>query len=171
MARIDGGGSSIARMFVPVMLLALCLPAGCAGSKEEYRQRLMETGPPALHAVHNDRLRALMRRMNALLLERWHTELDIDEKRRRQTREIADVAEALQETVSDILATLPELSLEKSEQDLFRKLAGRLKSQAATLREQAAHNYVDAIPDSLDRITTTCNACHNAFRQLPAPNP
>lgn len=125
---------------------------------------LPETGRPALHAVQNERLHDLMDEINSLMFERMRTQLDIDRERRRRAGEIAEVARAMSERAGEMLSTLPELKLSPEEQTTFAALAKKLRAQSMQLEEEASSNYIDAIPQSIERMSLTCTACHELFR-------
>lgn len=125
-----------------------------------------DTGQPALHAVRDTELRGLMDRMNNLMQERFLTEQELDIERRKHARRIAGVAWEMSLTVEDILSRLPALKLSEAEQATFRALAGKLREQTRHLREEADRNQIDAIPESLNQIISTCNSCHALFRTL-----
>ena len=125
-----------------------------------------ETGQPALHAVKDGQLRELMDRMDSLMQERFMTETQIDEERRKYSRRIAETALGLSKTVDAIIAKMPSLSLQAQEQTTFLALANKLHLQTERLRELATHNQIDAIDDSLHQINTTCTSCHALFRKI-----
>lgn len=124
-----------------------------------------QTGQPALHAIHNEQLHELMTRMDNLMQERFMTETQLDEERRKYARKIADSAQALSQTVTAIIAKMPELALSPTEQPTFMALASKLQQQTDTLHELARQNHIDAIDDSLHQINTTCTSCHALFRK------
>lgn len=119
-----------------------------------------------MHAVTDERLRELMNLMDSLMLERFVTEPEQDRQNRKVAAQMVAAAEELGKSVDAILARLPSLELNENEQTTFRALAGKLRGQASELRELATNNRIDAIPESLDRVNTTCMACHGLFRNL-----
>jgi cytochrome c556 len=156
-------------MRASVLILSLMSVASCGTSPPGMAPRaLPDTGNPALHAVQNARLHALMTEMNSLMFDRMRTELDIDRERRRRAAQIAEVAQAMSRTIDGVLATLPSLDLAPGEQETFAALANKLRGQAGQLEKQARRNYVDAIPQTLDQMTLTCTACHELFRKTGA---
>jgi cytochrome c556 len=70
--------------------------------------------------------------------------------------------------VDAILATLPSLKLNQTEQATFLALAEKLRKDSTELRNLAlvGDNQVDAIPGQLDQIDVTCKACHQLFREI-----
>ncbi|HUL11381.1 MAG TPA: hypothetical protein VLU73_04320 [Methylococcaceae bacterium] len=150
----------------PWMIILLVNFTACSTSPEHaVPKTLPNTGQPALHAVQDARLHELMVEMNSLMFDRMRTELDIDRERRQRATQIAEVARSLSNTINAILATLPTLKLNPDEQTAFLALANKLRDQAGQLEQQASHNYIDAIPQTLDQMTHTCTACHGLFRK------
>lgn len=123
-----------------------------------------ETGQPALHAIHDEKLHELMRRMDSLMQERFMTETQLDKERRRYSQRIADTARGLSETVDVIIGQMPKLALSADEQSTFLSLAKKLRQLAVQLHQQASGNQIDAIDESLHQINTTCMSCHALFR-------
>lgn len=125
-----------------------------------------ETGQPALHAVRDNQLRELMDRMDSLMQERFMTEQQLDQERRKYSRQIAETARYLSANIDAIIAGMPKLQLSAAEQTSFLALAGKLRQEVQQLQQQAEQNHIDAIPASLHEINTTCTACHALFRKL-----
>ena len=152
-----------------VTCLVICLPsfAACVSTHDDrlFSQRLSDTGAPALHAVHDARLRNLMREMNSLMFERMRTELELDQERRQKALQIGRVAAEMEETVADIIDSLPRLPLNEDEQISFLALAEKLRDQVRMVKDLADHNHIDAIPGTLRQMTTTCTMCHHLFRK------
>ncbi|TAN49430.1 MAG: hypothetical protein EPN21_11890 [Methylococcaceae bacterium] len=152
------------RLLIALLLsLTACTPPSQRFASDAGRR---ETGVPALHAVHDEQLRELMSRMNSLLQERFMTEPELDVERRRHARHIAATAQNLSQTIDAILTTLPTLQLSAGEQTAFLALANKLREQSQNLQDQAGQNRMDAIPGTLEQISTTCTSCHALFRKL-----
>lgn len=148
--------------------LVLWSMAACSTAPEQHTPTsLPNTGQPALHALHDTRLRDLMAEMNSLMFERMRTELELDQERRQRARQIAASAAGLTRTIDAIVATLPRLNLNPGEQTTFIALANKLRGQTKLLEEQASRNQIDAMPATLDQMASTCTACHQLFRKIP----
>lgn len=124
-----------------------------------------ETGNPALHSVHNDKLRELMGRMNALMQERFLTEPELDAEHRKYAQQISNTAQNLSQTIDVISATLPSLRLNSTEQTTFIALVSKLREQTQTLQVQTKQNHFGVIAYTLEQIETTCISCHALFRK------
>ena len=141
----------------------ILLSIGCGG-QQPVMKHLSGTDKPALHAIQSERLKILMRELNDLMFERMLNEVQIDRQRRYRTEEIVRVADQLLNTVEYIPNALPDLSLDKQEQQAFLNLSQKLKQQVILLKHEAEQNHVDAITDRANQIVETCNACHAVFK-------
>jgi hypothetical protein len=104
--------------------------------------------------------------MNSLMFDRFMTQPEVEQERRRYTAGMADTARQLEATTDAILARLPALQLEQHEQTAFRALASKLRDEARSLHDQARKGATDELPATLERISSTCTACHGLFRKL-----
>ncbi|AMK76029.1 MULTISPECIES: cytochrome c [Methylomonas] len=147
-----------------VLILSACSSPGNQYSHLEGGRS--QTGQPALHAVRDNQLRELMARMDSLMQERFMTEQQLDVERRKYSRQIGEAARNLSDNVGTIIAGMPGLQLNASEQTAFLALASKLREEAQQLQLLAEQNHIDAIPDSLHEINTTCTSCHALFRKL-----
>ena len=96
---------------VAAVLVALAL-ASCASSpRAEYATRPADKGAPALHAVHNERLQAVMSELNRLTHDRLPQEFDIEAERDRRLAEAAEVAGAIAHTAKRSPDVLPRIDL------------------------------------------------------------
>lgn len=149
-------------------ILAPFLLVGCALHPVQ-SEALPDSGNPALHAVHDARLRYLMDAMNTLMFERMRTELELDRDRRQQALQIAEAAASMRGTLGEIIDALPGLSLSNNEKIVFLTLAEALQDRAKTLERQARANAVDVLPGTFERMRTTCVGCHQLFRKRDPP--
>ncbi|BBL71425.1 hypothetical protein [Methylogaea oryzae] len=124
-----------------------------------------DTGLPAMHAIHNNRLQQAMDRINTLVYRQMRDEVNASVETRQQTQEVAKTASELSGTVEAIIATLPALRLNPGDQATFRALADKLRLYAKQMEEQANWNQIHAIPATMDAITSTCTSCHTLFRK------
>lgn len=149
---------------VIALILSACSSSGSQHAHLEGGRS--QTGQPALHAVRDNQLRELMARMDSLMQERFMTEQQLDVERRKYSRQIGETARNLSANVGNIIAGMPGLQLNASEQTAFLALANKLREEAQQLQQLAEQNHIDAIPDSLHEINTTCTSCHALFRKL-----
>jgi cytochrome c556 len=151
---------------VVIIATALCLMS-CqrAQLNPDLPAGLSDTGQPALHAIRDQELRELMDKMDALMQERFLTETQLDQERRKYAQRIAESTASLSKTVDAILAKMPSLGLVAEEQRTFMALATKLRQQSGQLHELARDNRIDAIEQNLRQLNTTCISCHALFRK------
>lgn len=157
-------------MFVAVF--AGCVLVGiisaCHPQKEKpYANRVRETPPPTLHAVHSQHLTEIMYDLERLSEERLPQELDPEVDQPRRLRELADVALSLATAAADIPLALPEGEMPETDQELFLILVDRLRDQAIGLNQCATERNLDVAEIQVEDIQATCDACHNLFRAVP----
>lgn len=148
---------------------------GCGpSSKQRYEDSLVNTGKPALHAVHNDRLVELMGRLGNLYYQSWPQEIE-DQQQDQQERarekylaEVADVAAAMSRAAGDLPDAVKDAGLTVEERTVFDNLTTKLRDGADRLGKETATGNLDSIQSCLDQLSTTCNACHSKFREFPA---
>ncbi|MGR8929154.1 MAG: hypothetical protein ACU836_00835 [Gammaproteobacteria bacterium] len=144
-----------------------CLSSACS-SQSVYTgdSVIIQSGvQPALHAVQDRELRDLMDRMNALMMERYMTEQEMDVQRARFADRIVEASGLLAGTADRLVSKLPELGLNDQEASAFRILADKLRQQATLLAKQAENRSYNAISRTLHEMTSTCMACHTLFRK------
>ena len=126
-----------------------------------------DTGEPAMHAVHNTRLKQVMSEINSLVYEQMQSEVDLSQERELKTREIAKIAHELTKVKPAILKTVPSLNLAPEEVKAFTAIAEKLDANARQMETIAGKNQLKDIPAKMQAITSTCNACHSLFRKTP----
>lgn len=143
-----------------------CITAAvaCSGPAQwRYEEALERTPAPAVHAVHEERLSALMRSLDRQRNERLPKAFDPREEEDRQAREIAQVARSLADSAARIVASTPR-GLDTVRQAEFRALAERLEHQCSQLAEDAPRLSAKARRARVTEIDDTCIRCHGSFR-------
>lgn len=120
-----------------------------------------------MHAVRDEQLRRLMGHIQQVALDRLPQEMDTTPLRTRSLRRIADAARALASDADQILLVQEHVSFDPEEREAFSAYARKLACQAAELASAAEEGDVDRLSTGYQRLTTTCTACHAAFRGLP----
>lgn len=148
----------------PAAVALVVLTLGCAPPPQvRYEERLEETPAPAVHAVHEQRLRELMQDLDRLRDERLPKVLDPRVETRRQARTVEQVAQAMAESAPAIAAAVPP-DLEPADQQEFRRLAAELGSRSRALADEAASLTTAQRRERLAEIDRTCGRCHARFR-------
>ena len=147
---------------------ALALASSCTQpSQRPYERKLASTGEPALHAVHDQRLRELMAGLNDMALDRMPQELEPGTADEATRRDIARIAESLAETSLQIPGVLEQVRMGDEDRRVFEALAVALSDESTELAKLARRNDVPGMRTTWDAMFSTCNACHKSFRILP----
>lgn len=149
--------------------LCLLLVACTLTPRQKYEQRLADTGAPALHAVHSDRLSRLMKELNNLTFEqmRLPQEMDGTVARRQRVREVSRIATTLAEDAALLRGMLDGGNVHEQDRPAFDGFARKLRTEALALRTAAEGDDLGEMNAQLREMIGTCNACHSAFRDLP----
>lgn len=152
------------RGLAAVLLLALA----CARpARLRYEERLEETPPAAVHAIHAQRLAEVMRGMERLVQERLPRALDAEWERERRAREIAGVAAAIAASAREIPADGAQRSPESARD--FARHALELERRASALARDAPDLSPAQLGERVDGLREACAACHERFRDGPEP--
>ena len=118
----------------------------------------------ALHGLMTERINILQRSIEVLLYEQNRTQTELDQSRRRQTAEIASAALALRDSVAEVSELEPRLGLSSANSSTFVSLAQQLRNDSEELAELANGARVGSLEDAVSRLQTTCDSCHNLYR-------
>lgn len=144
--------------------VSLAAVFACAGPASWRYQEALDAAPPAAtHALHDERLRDLMRDLERLRTERLPQAFDVHGAQQRRIRDLVAAARALSASAARIPSALPE-ALEAEDRQAFRALAGQLQHLADDLAEQAPALSVPQQRERLFAIDATCSDCHRRFR-------
>jgi hypothetical protein len=125
----------------------------------------LETGEPAMHAIHNDRLQKVMNQINKLLYSQMSGEINLSQERQLKTEEIARISQELAVSEKAIMETLPALKLNSIEESTFAALAEKLRTSADQMKLLAMQDQLQGVPATLETIISTCTSCHALFRK------
>ncbi len=159
-------------LLIALIILALLLigwsVAGCLDSPQSsYQRRLDDTGRPALHAIHKERLREIMADLSRLTFERMPQEMDARTIRDRDLRELVAVADAMAADARAIPDALHDVRISEEDRRVFNSFADKLYVEATEMAAQARDRRLDDVQRTMQEMITTCNACHSSFRILP----
>ena len=116
------------------------------------------------HAIQSDIIRDIMRRINHAYYETQLDEFQREESLlENSTYLIVSVNELL--VASEFLTyALPGFNLTEDEKGLFQAIALQLQIEANNIRKAAERKDFEQLNISYQRLTDTCNACHELFR-------
>lgn len=145
-------------------------PAGTPGP-----QRAAVGPPPARHAVHTEKLRAIMSRMGGRVAKEWPQEIadlraaqeGADEQAR--FREAGAMAKNLAEAADLIPDAVADADMTPAEKQAFMVNVDQLRQQAEELQSVALAQDLAGMKATLSRIQTTCYGCHAQFREVAGP--
>jgi len=161
------GSSSGQRLALIALLVVL---AACAGPAQwRYEAALEERPAAAAHALHDERLRQLMRGLDRLRNERLPKTLDTAGDEAREAAQISRVARALAESATQLVSSAPPGAGEP-DRAAFRELALELDRQARSLAEDAPTLTRGQGAARLAEIDATCAGCHGRFRIPETPS-
>ena len=135
----------------------------------EYERGLEQTDAQARHALHDARLRELMRSIQRLSEDRLPKSLDVEGPLRFQAQEVAQIARALSESAIRIPEASNEARMSATDRAEFDALARQLQQRAAALARAADALRADEARTQLEAIQQTCQGCHVRFRPLASP--
>ncbi|MGZ5000473.1 MAG: hypothetical protein ACXV7F_09245 [Methylomonas sp.] len=124
-----------------------------------------ETGEPAMHAIQNSRLQAVMHQINTLVYDQLNNEINWNKERQLKAKEVARIANELAMSEKSITEALPALKLKPDEEAAFVALAEKLRTNAVQMEQLASQNQLQRLPETLETITDTCISCHVLFRK------
>ena len=124
-----------------------------------------------MHAVRNGQLREVMRGIRDPALDRLPQELDDPGRERGSLQDLSSHARDLARYADRIGAIADQIVLTTDQQQVFLGLAGRLRSRALHLRDQADLRQTRLIETTLTEIDDTCIACHALFRDPRTSSP
>lgn len=122
----------------------------------------LETGRTILHAIHSDKIRNIMRRLDSLIYEREYTELELRKLNKKQIELLAKEAVALNQTAANLPSIDSLNNLSDEEQLTFNAMATELKGIAIELKKESDANH--ATETLYIKLQSTCNTCHQLFR-------
>lgn len=152
---------SSSRVTTTLLSAAVLSVGGCLGVAKFHD--ISDDHQAALHGVHAQRLTQRMEKINKEY-RRVHR-LPIRTMRAREFRNVEHCADLIAGYAAE-LPTLVDISqFDQNDQVIFRELAGRLKTHAEALKASAAEQNRPMVQKMFRKLTSTCNACHAAFRQ------
>jgi cytochrome c556 len=84
----------------------------------------------------------------------------------RRAKQVAEVANQMVKTASDVVAAEKEFKLDAKDREVFLSLAQKLKQSATEVNESASRQDYEGTRSAISRMQSTCNACHSLFRTM-----
>ncbi len=124
------------------------------------------------HWVTSQQLRGVMEQLSGLRGAIPQTELpqDPESPAGKQANLAIEAAgalgEALSQTAMKIPAAVSDRKMTEANRREFATLAQTLRDDAVELRDAAKARKMERMQEAMDKINTTCFACHSRFRDL-----
>lgn len=147
-----------------LMIMLAALSACIQPAQQRYEEVLLETPQPAQHAVHNERLRQIMRNLERLALDRLPQSMDLRVERQRRVEEVARIALGMAAAADRIPDVLTENELDGVQRNQFLRLAHDLHDSSLELSRRAPELTLSKMRSELESIDAICEACHRRFR-------
>ncbi len=122
---------------------------------------------PARHAVHSERIQALMGGLDRLQRGRLPQAMDLELERDRRIREVQNAARELASSARVLAELAPTLDLDSAERETFAAFARLLEQDARALAEAAPTLSAAAMHERAAEIRVDCDRCHERFRLGP----
>jgi cytochrome c556 len=156
------------RAVLPLVLIGLIGLVGCAAPEQtRYERELERTDAVAAHAVHNDRLQQVMRRLGRLEAERLPKALDVSGARQRQVEEVVRISHAMAESAAQIPEIASGIEMDESTREEMVRRSRALQERCLALAREAPELPLDEMRARLESIDRSCNGCHERFRPPP----
>ncbi len=145
------------------------LLVSCASREAESSRSVVRYSSWDLHAVHSQDLLPVMHELTRLaVVESSNSVASVQgsvSHRREAKRLLADIAR----TAEDIPDHLKTVQLPLEQEALFRHLAGELRAEAKTFRDDVRSLPLAEIKPRFEKLQARCEACHRKFRLQPIP--
>jgi len=142
-----------------IPLLAIPVLAACS-----VRPPSAPESAGGMHAIHDEHMRVILRRLDELMYEQTYTQITLDERRRADLEQLAAHAARLVGSAETINEVLEWLDLDATEEQRFYNFADQFNLQAQALNRVAASGRDDLFRPALDELHRVCQDCHASFR-------
>lgn len=160
------------KVSIVIVALATGLGVAACGSQRPVADLPMPPtsgGTAVMHAVSNEQLRDVMRGLTGGSFDRMPQELDDPSRELIYLEEASFYAQELVLDADRIRSIVDQIGLDGDKQQIFLRLAERLRDRASQLREQADLRQTRLINATMTEINDTCAACHTLFRDVSQP--
>lgn len=157
-----------------IVLVAISL-GGLTTCTQEKRETAANVSPVAPHAVRSAELKHLMTEIDQRRWQSWPQEVEADyasARRARSERAFARAEElttALMRAVDQIAQAADHAAMSKSDRRAFLAEVGVFREQLGRLEKVVVAHDADGMRRTLSEIDTTCNSCHERFRDVSGP--
>lgn len=157
------------------IVLAVSFLGGFVACTPEKREDVSSVSPAARHAIRSAELKDLMGEMDRHRWKSWPQEVEADYKsdQRAQSQQSFARAEemttALKAAVDQIAGIVDDVEMSGADRQAFLGKVGVFREQLGQLENVVAAHDADGMRRTLGEIDTTCNSCHERFRDVAGP--
>jgi len=144
---------------IKILFLSLLLFIGCS-SKDASLSKAKE------HMIQSNELQTLMHEINMVVYDKFKSELQRDNIRRRYALSLADKIKKLAHSIEIINPNQLGVNVNQNDIKVFRSYAKELNENSKEIYNIAQNYELEKIPSSLENMEKTCTACHNYFRDI-----
>lgn len=119
---------------------------------------------PLIHVIVSDQIREIMLKLNDLVNARGMTALQIMELRVQHLRDLISTIDDLVDASEELNDAIPGIRLSPENKITLEALAKKLQDEAAHLKTMAEETNYAGMEPAYQRLTSTCEACHQLFR-------
>jgi len=116
------------------------------------------------HTIHSSELRMLMNELDMVVYDRYKSELERDDTRRRYALNLAQNIEKISKQINNLSKDKLAKNIDKNDISLFSKYVKELSTKGKNIRKLALNYELENIDKKIENIELTCNACHSKFR-------
>jgi len=141
-------------------LLAAGLLGGCS---------LTQTVEKPGHTLRSEKLRSLMMEINVVVHERYQSELERDDAKRRYAFRLSDALNEMSERIRTVPIKTSSFKEQEEVQVEFEKYSRRLNSHAKEIAHIAQSFEIEKLNPAIRQMVNTCISCHD--RYIPGQDP
>ena len=116
------------------------------------------------HMTEYAELNTLMHELDMVIYDRFKSELERDNIRRRYALTLADTIKELSLKIKDIDCKKFDHKLSKEEIATYHKYSEELYENSIKIDTIAQRYEFEKLPQELDNLKQICNSCHNVFK-------
>ena len=119
------------------------------------------------HTINSSELRLLMNELDMVVYDKYKSELERDDTRRRYALRLAENIKNLSQQINTLSKDKLGKEINRDDSIVFNNYITELKIKGENIHELALNYELENIDKNIKDIERTCNACHKKFRSHP----
>ena len=115
------------------------------------------------HMIESNELKGLMHELNMVVYDKFKSELERDNTRRRYALTLADTLKQLAIKIENIPCN--KLNMDEEDKQIYLKHARQLYIDSQEIYDVAQKYELEKLPLKLDNMEKNCKSCHTYFRK------